>query len=40
MENIILALRKEGKENIYGGERRVVYVFNEEGQCIPRHINN
>ncbi len=28
------------KENIYGGEGRVVYVLNEEGKCIPRYINN
>lgn len=26
MENIILELRKGEKENIYGGEGRVVYV--------------
>ena len=28
MENIILELRKGEKENIYGGEGRVVYVLN------------
>ena len=38
MENIILELRKGEKENIYGGEGRVVYVLNEEGKCIPRYI--
>lgn len=37
MENIILELRKGEKENIYGGEGRVVYVLNEEGKCIPRY---
>ena len=31
---------KRKKENIYGGEGRVVYVLNEEGKCIPRYINN
>ena len=39
MENIILELRKGEKENIYGGEGRVVYLLNEEGKCIPRYIN-
>lgn len=40
MENIILELREEEKENIYGGEGRVVYVLNEEGKCIPVYVNN
>ena len=40
MENIILELRKGEKENIYGGEGRVVYVLNEESKCMPRYTNN
>lgn len=40
MENIILELREEEKENIYGGEGRVVYILNEEGKCIPVYVNN
>ena len=38
MENIILELRKGEKENIYGGEGRVVYVLNEEGKCIHKQL--
>lgn len=39
MENIIFELKEEDKEDIYGGEARIVYVFDEEGECIRRYIN-
>ena len=45
MENIILELRKGEKENIYGGEGRVVYVTKAAGififvflPCVSREI--
>ena len=38
MENIILELRKGEKENIYGGEGRVVKVFRSVEQ--PKTIRN
>lgn len=40
MENIIFELEEREKEDIYGGEARIVYVFNEEGECIRRYIND
>ncbi len=39
MENIIFELRKEEIENIFGGEKYLVFVWDKEGNCVPKYIN-